>query len=359
MSDTAEAKRNIDAAVARVLDREMAHVREALVEQVLQNLPAAVDGAAPAADTANLVKAVSAIHAGATQREILRALLDNSVRYCGRTALFVVKNGAATGWQSRGFSAGEDDPVKDFPLELKNGLAERALQSRMPFAGHSKDMDSQFTSRFGASSAGSVLVLPLVLKEKVAALLYADGGTEKNDGLDSAALELLVLSTSAWLEVTSLRKQSGTLQESAPPERHDPAPMAKAAAAVSDPFSGHAPTHVAHAPEPPAPIVENHVGPATSAAAGNAEDSDVHRKAQRFARLLVDEIKLYNQAKVADGRKHKDLYDRLKEDIDKSRATYHKRYGNTAAGSVDYFSQELVRSLAEDDSSIMGANFRR
>src|SRR5437016_14241585 len=81
------------------------------------------------------------------------------------------------------------------------------------------------------------------------------------------------------------------------------------------------------------------------------EEADVHRKAQRFARLLVDEIKLYNQAKVAEGRKHKDVYDRLKDDIEKSRATYRKRYGNTAAASGDYFDNELVRSLAEDDRS--------
>src|SRR5256886_8482949 len=39
----------------------------------------------------------------------------------------------------------------------------------------------------------------------------------------------------------------------------------------------------------------------------SAEDAEVHHKAQRFARLLMDEIKLYNQAKVADGRKHKDI----------------------------------------------------
>ena len=90
----------------------------------------------------------------------------------------------------------------------------------------------------------------------------------------------------------------------------------------------------------------------------SAEDADTHRKAQRFARLLVDEIKLYNQAKVAEGRRNKDLYDRLREDIDKSRSTYQKRYGNTAAASADYFSHELVRSLAEDDASLLGPNFR-
>jgi hypothetical protein len=53
------------------------------------------------------------------------------------------------------------------------------------------------------------------------------------------------------------------------------------------------------------------------------------------------------------------LYDRLKEDIDKSRGTFQKRYGSTAAASTDYFQAELLRSLAEDDISIMGANFRR
>jgi hypothetical protein len=49
----------------------------------------------------------------------------------------------------------------------------------------------------------------------------------------------------------------------------------------------------------------------------------------------------------------------LKEDIEKSRVTFHKRYGNTAAASGDYFQKEVLRSLADDDLSVMGANFRR
>ena len=157
-----------------------------------------------------------------------------------------------------------------------------------------------------------------------------------------------------------------------------PPPPVHAAPAHSDPFAAHAPKHVAPVQEPVAappveveqPVVVAQGEPGVSAAAAAApatdafanlspEDADVHRKAHRFARLLVDEIKLYNQVKVSEGRKNKDLYDRLKEDIEKSRATYQKRYGNTAAGGADYFSQELVRSLAEDDTSIMGANFRR
>jgi hypothetical protein len=140
-----------------------------------------------------------------------------------------------------------------------------------------------------------------------------------------------------------------------------------AAPPANDPFAAHAPLHSAKAQALP----ESEPAIAMSAAASSngasvaaapalsAEDAEVHRKAQRFARLLMDEIKLYNQAKVSDGRKHKDLYDRLQEDIEKSRATYQKRYGNTAAASGDYFNQELIRSLAEDDVSLLGKNFQR
>ena len=152
-------------------------------------------------------------------------------------------------------------------------------------------------------------------------------------------------------------------------------PAVHKVSSFSDPFAGHTPKHLAvDAPAAAEPSSSTEVVEVTASARGTSggaapaaatdpfaglspEDADVHRKAQRFARLLVDEIKLYNQAKVAEGRKHKDLYDRMKDDIEKSRATYQKRYGNTAAASAPYFQQELVRSLAEDDLSIMGANF--
>ena len=81
-------------------------------------------------DPAQLLNAVSAIQAGNTQREILRALLDQLVHYSGRAALFVMKSGTATGWQGRGFSKDDEDPIKDVALDVTTGLAEQALQSR-------------------------------------------------------------------------------------------------------------------------------------------------------------------------------------------------------------------------------------
>ena len=284
-----------------------------------------------------------------------------------------MKAGAASGWQGRGL--GDDDAVKDFPLDLTSGPAAHAYQNRIVAPANIAEMDRRFVKQFGGPANEQLMVLPLVLKDKVAALLYADGGTE--GVLDSAALEILVMATSAWLEVASLRKQAHKeVSEVAPIERPPAAAPVQTVSSFSDPFASAPPKHVAAKvvpePEPVAEVVEvaAHAASASAAASApaaatdpfagmSAEDADTHRKAQRFARLLVDEIKLYNQAKVAEGRRNKDLYDRLKEDIEKSRSTFQKRYGTTAAASGDYFQKEVVRSLAEDDYSVMGANFRK
>ena len=342
-------------AVAQALERQLASFRESVVQEVLREVGPALSAkpAQTGSAAAGLQKAVARIQAGTTQKEILRALLDNTVLYCGRTALFVVKNGTATGWQGTAFS--NNDAIKDFALDMSSGVAGRVMQSRAAENGAASDFDQNFTSKFGSPADGKIALLPLLLKDKISALIYADGGSQAG-ALDAAALDVLVRATGAWLEVVSQRKQA---QKDGPPE-----PEMHSAPAANDPFSAHPPLHSAKVP----PLQEAAPAAAMSAAAASGgvsapalsgEDAEVHHKAQRFARLLMDEIKLYNQAKVADGRKHKDIYDRLQEDIEKSRATYFKRYGNTAAASGDYFNQELIRSLAEDDISLLGKNFKR
>jgi hypothetical protein len=389
MAENSGLEQIVEKVVSEVLESQVPQLREELVRRVLEQLPqdggSATGTVSGESGAANLLKAISSIQAGTTQREILRALLDNTVRHSGRGALFVVKSGAATGWQGRGFNKDGDDSIKDFALNVTTGLPEQVLRSRVPFLGAATEIDKEFISQFGSPADDRALVLPLLLKEKVAALVYADAGVEAGGKLDAPALELLVLATSAWLEVASLRKQAQK-EGSADPAAEEKAVSAPAVQSTSshpDPFAAHAPKHfaaaaAAQAVEAPTAIAEAPVAvaqaepaattagaaaaaaPATDAFAGLSQaDADVHRKAQRFARLLVDEIKLYNQAKVSEGRKNKDLYDRLKEDIEKSRATYQKRYGNTVAGGADYFSHEVVRSLAEDDNTVMGANFRR
>lgn len=419
----------VERVVGQVLDSHTAQLRTEIVRRVMEEIAAAPTAPAEAAsfqsantslsapDPADLARAVAEIQLGTSQREILRALLDTSARYATRVALFVVKGSHATGWQARGFSNG--DAVKDFALDESAPAVVRAIRDRVMANAPVADLDSRFLQQVGLPASGEARILPLILKDKVAALVYADsgsGGTNEAAGLlDVGSLELLVLSTGAWLEVNSVRKQA----QKEPPaaDHHDTAAIqtqsmaVQAVSAYSDPFASHPPVHpgktmaaaasagvtsvafpsvASEAPtmtessnepaiaeaqssatefqstavetEPPqAEAIGLAITEQPEAAAApsiSSADQDVHRKAQRFARLLVDEIKLYNQAKVAEGRKSKDLYDRLKEVIEKSRGTYQKRYGSTVAASGNYFHHEIIRSLAEDDLSIMGANFR-
>lgn len=375
MADRSELEHIVERTVSQVLQGHFSQMREEIVRRVLEELPHDLSSgvAADSNDTtpSDLLREVATVHAGTTQKEILRALLDGVSRHSGRTALFVIKGLSCSGWQGRGFE--DNDSVREFPLNTTRGLPERVLQERTAFTGQTIDMDPRFVDQFGGPADEQILMLPLLLKDKVAAIVYADNGLDGSRRLDSASIELLVVATSAWLELTSARKQAPR-ESGGYPEAPAATPV-QTVSSFNDPFAGHSPRHTAAAaapafqhhaaPEPAHAEVVSAAAPSASVARGDAgapmseEDADTHRKAQRFARLLVDEIKLYNQAKVAEGRKNKDLYDRLKEDIDKSRSTYKKRYGNTVAGSADYFQAELVRSLAEDDISIMGANFRR
>src|SRR6266849_4349388 len=87
------------------------------------------------------------------------------------------------------------------------------------------------------------------------------------------------------------------------------------------------------------------------------EERRLHNDARRFARLLVSEIKLYNEKKVKEGRNQSDIYDRLRDDIERSREMYAKRVAPPVAARHDYFHQELVNTLAEGDSAKLGSGY--
>jgi hypothetical protein len=89
---------------------------------------------------------------------------------------------------------------------------------------------------------------------------------------------------------------------------------------------------------------------------GQPQSADVkkHDEARRFARLLVSEIKLYNESKVDEGRKQRDLYERMKEDIDRSRQMYDERIPDEVRRQSNYFYEELVRILADGNSELLG-----
>jgi hypothetical protein len=133
-------------------------------------------------------------------------------------------------------------------------------------------------------------------------------------------------------------------------------PSAQQAVDVVTSSSSGAPPAAVIAVDTPAPTI-----PAVPAGFDVEQLSEaeqkVHKDARRFAKLLVSEIELYNKAKVAEGRNNRDLYRRLRTDIDRSRQTFEKRFGKTLSNQIDYFHDELVKTLAANDSEVLGPDY--
>jgi hypothetical protein len=313
----------IEEAVAEVFDAALPRLRSEIVRRAVEVVESLAP--APGASPTDLLNVASAsIHESTTQAEILRHLLEGEARFAARVALFVVKGGSISGWQGIGFE--DNEAIKTVSVNAGSGLAGKAIKARTPAGGSAQEFDAGFVSSVKAPADDQCLVLPLVVKDKVAAVIYADAGTAPGGALDASGLQALTRFAAVWLELAALRKAGGPATE----EASQPQPAAMAATAASS---------------APAPAV--------------SDEDELHKKARRFAKLLVEEIKLYNQPRVEEGRQHKDLYDRLKVDIEKSRSTYDKRYAESAVASANYFTQELIRILADNDVSLMGSGFPR
>jgi len=86
---------------------------------------------------------------------------------------------------------------------------------------------------------------------------------------------------------------------------------------------------------------------------GGADSEADADAAQRYARLLVSEIKFYHEAEVAEGRRRRDLMARLGGEIARARVFYEQRVAETTRRRADYFHDELVRTLADGDPSLV------
>ena len=93
-------------------------------------------------------------------------------------------------------------------------------------------------------------------------------------------------------------------------------------------------------------------GAGTAAVADDAS-AEEDTSARRYARLLVSEIKLYHEPAVIEGRRDRDLATRLGGEIARARVMYEQRVPPHVRERADYFHDELVRTLANGDASLL------
>lgn len=379
------------------------------------------------ADASRVRSAIQAIEQGKSQVDVLNALLEQAVKFGSRAALLILRGETFSGWKGLGFSAhgGNDESVKRF--NAAPGLIpelDRVLRYE-----HVVIWDgNSLSSRLGVSGSKRAILVPMVIKDKVAAAVYVDAIEADVEKLDATSIEMIVFTTGLLIDTLAIRKKipSPSLTEAGestggvapgargseatvtvsevdvkpmappppprpaapPPPPAAPRPAATGAmpamakpAAPPPPKPAPPPAASKPAPAPsqfattampaldlsksgPVPALGGEDRPSTQfvppsgmqrpAAAPGGDAGKKHDEARRFARLLVSEIKLYNEGKVEQGRKNKDLYERLKEDIDRSRQMYDERIPEDVRKATNYFYDELVRILADGDAGALG-----
>ena len=374
---------------------------EVLLSDIVSNVP--VPPKTKNEDLASLSGLVRKLDQQNTQSEILNTVMMHIADWVERAVLFVVKGEQASGWAALGL--GNDwntERVRAVRIDLnKSTVLKDVIQSAEMACGSAdtySDNGEIFLS-IGSRFPATVIACPIKVRGKIAGILYADVDSDLNAKPDLP--ELLYLSTRAAgfaIDLLPLKPKtaSAPVQEipkarvSPPPVPEmevtpPPPPPPPVPASLPSIVENTAPVEPVIVAEPPEQVeemeeveqVDEEVEEGVQVAEADEEEEDeaegtvimpaiapplvvteeeqkLHDDAKRFARLLVSEIKLYNEAQVAAGREHRDLYERLREDIERSRRMYQERVPTQIHSSTNYFYEELVRTLANGDPTLLG-----
>jgi hypothetical protein len=77
--------------------------------------------------------------------------------------------------------------------------------------------------------------------------------------------------------------------------------------------------------------------------------------AQRFARLLATDIRLYNEEAVVLGRRNRDLAQRLGEHLSRGKQTFLRRHAALGPAGLHILHEAYVQVLAAGDPSLLPA----
>lgn len=322
------------------------------------------------AELENIAELLRKMDQGNTQSEILNILLNHISNSVHRAVLFVVKGDQAMAWASKGLGFDQDTRrVRQIKVDLSQfHLLREVVNTGEPAYGSADQFadNSQIFFILGSGFPQSALAFPIFVRGKIAGILYADVREELSEKQNLPNL-IFIASRCAGYAIDLLPSKGKT---SAPkntsasaPSVEPPAPASPVQPPSMDRYDDETaratvPLQVQSVQVEPDDEHATVIMPAPDVlmkrAAYTDEDQKLHDDAKRFARLLVSEIKLYNEAQVSAGRENKDLYDRLRDDIEKSRRMYQDRVPEQIHTTTNYFYEELVRTLANGDPSLLG-----
>ena len=271
--------------------------------------------------TEGLNQAVRLLRQAADFQQISAVLVDSSASHCRLLAIFAVDGGILRAARVRGLTEAAAERFRTLEIPSAEAAAfAGALESGDPVVAMTtpREISPALSEIFGHAHDERAYILPILVRDKPAGVIYASGSVEM------APLELLAQAAALALEAKSLPPEAGqsdlvTIQTAGPaPTRRQ----------LPDSWSELSP-----------------------------QDQEVHLRAQRFARVQVAGMRLSSPEAVQEGRKAKDLYGALQKEIDAGRETFRETFLAAIPTMPDYFHLELLRTLANDDAALLGGNY--
>ena len=289
-----------------------------LLEQILATAaPAAPAAPPPGRDTdADLGSGLDLLQEAGTQGEVLKRLLDSVLAFGERTALFVIKQGIASLYAQRGFESGS--PKLGVPVVPPPEL-EQLLQGRTTLIDTPGPAYLALLGPLSSFEAGGVRILPVHLRRKIVALLLVDSGLA------------VPLEHPGHLRALTLGAESRLAFLAGAKEEERPVNTEALPSVLTQRI--------------PEPIAES---------TAKALEPSVRTNAERSARVLVGDIELYFPAKVAQGQQLGNLYVVMRDELDRSRASFVERYGNDLETQHQIFYKTVVQQLCAGDPSRLG-----
>jgi len=277
------------------------------------------------AEIAVLNEYVKKIATASNQLLLIGSIIEGINHFCDRAALFLLRDDKLVGWKGKGFS-GENGQISDEELKRiffslsANTVLKSVIEQKKNYMGeplHKPD-DFLIYNRLGGGKPRKILVMPFFVKGKPQAVIYADSMADTV--IKHKVIEILATVGELSLDMLPIRQK--LLAKIKTQEFVEDTEVESRVLGRADEFE-----------KTSAPVRENDT--------------------ERFARVIINDIILYNKKIVDDGIKNKNLYEVLKETLLQAKELYMRR-----SSDLRYFEEQMVNTLAKGDrKALKGYNF--
>ena len=335
------------------LESELTAAREELAHRTGGDVPASSEADLATAYTEErhaelacserLLETLRRMDQAATLSEVLTVLADALAPEAGRAAVLVANGLRLRAWRMVGFADGNSDvefAMTDDPLFASAMVKGIASSTSDPDVSPGR---ATANPAFALPADRVGLAVPVIVGTRPVAVVYVDDAGERATRVPSnwpEVAEVMARHAGRCLELLTVSGAAARIRAVAAGASDSRSRALKTTAAdFDDRHVGSAGVEAVAVPPQPSPAEER----------AREEES-----AGRYARLLLSEVKLYNEEAVNEGRRAGDLLVRLHTEIERARRLYEEKIPLPVRERVNCFDDELVRTLAGGDRALLG-----